>query len=191
MLRIAHVLRATTEQYYPYESLVLGCYAKGNWYDDGQFLGASMRKLKTQFAAIVGDRARVAANCSSCTSCCCCTVLSTTIFSIATSRYLLVKAREFKQNHNSNLESPWVYGLYGFLFYIIGLIFGPMLFMVTALGGDLSAAVAISFVGMAVFLYMSYRIFSSVGVKLSLFNFIIISYIIIASAEMAIVLNMR
>lgn len=63
--------------------------------------------------------------------------------------------------------------------------------MVSALGGDLSAAVAISFVGMAVFLYMSYRIFSSVGVKLSLFNFIIISYIIIASAEMAIVLNIR
>ena len=63
--------------------------------------------------------------------------------------------------------------------------------MVSALGGDLSAAVAISFVGMAVFLYMSYRIFSSVGVKLSLFNFIIISYIIIASVEMAIFINIR
>ena len=76
-----------------------------------------MRKLKSQFGTLQKNSVTLLHGC--CCSCCC--IASVVAFSLATSRYLYVKADEYNNKNTDTPVSVAAFALYGLLFYVIGL----------------------------------------------------------------------
>lgn len=117
-----------------------------------------MKKLRTQFDALLKERSTAySPGCSTC--CCCCCVATTVGFSIATSRYLYLKS---KAHYAADLQAvriyPALYAVYGLLSYVLAV---ALMFMAGAVFQEAGYGLV---VGSALFAILSGFVFHKIKV---------------------------